>query len=255
LVTFLTIFFSLLWGTVFSGNAAAGLDCSLIPASYQGYYYDPGVPKPGSFEFKFVSRKGYRLKIDHRGKGELVTPSGTKSFEIPLKENEYLGSRIYVCHHPYSGDLVFFYMVIVGEEGWGKIVRLDHNTFNKKWEQVVRTTNLAPPVLEEDRTGEQIKVTILLSGSDFAGKLNLENGKFDWAYQTGLGLPDYSYGEPYREMYSFNFPNKRRVVIFPQIFGLTGEFPTNLIVEIKTGKILNLDEKSIKELLKDLVKD
>jgi len=197
-----------------------------IPASIQGHTI--AINFHADYEFKFAFNDEWRLQIDEKGKAEWINSGRTKTFVLPIGQDGNLAHEIFFF--TFKQDLVFIYKVYLDEfTAVGEIVRFDHKTLKKKWEKTISINDLFPP----RRAGN----AVYLSGSTFVAKLNLDNGKIIWR-QNLSNMPfafEYFSGvliKPYIDQ-------KNNTIVFPKIFRVAGEIPTNLIVDIESGEILN----------------
>lgn len=206
-----------------------------IPASIQGYVTESASP-PYEFRVRFYPF-GWHLTMDHAGKGELLNTQSKekKIFRIPLENQDWI-EKFYYCF--YKNDFIFLYEVTSGPEGAARIVRIDHKTLKEKWIKQIPAFNLGPPL--------KIKNTAFLTGIGFVGRLNLDNGDFDWMHDKlhgSGGIQDSinSFGEP------FTINN---VIVFPESrHSIFNRWPINLLVDLKSGKIIKKEQLRIKPLI------
>jgi hypothetical protein len=118
---------------------------------------------PLAHEFKFSASgisylvKNEKLFIGNNKQGILLTKEGN------IEKLYYL---------PSGGDLILFYGIGDGGEGWGKIARIGTSSRQIKWLTHMPAFNVGQPL--------QDKEAVYITGVGFIAKLNLKTGKYIW---------------------------------------------------------------------------
>jgi outer membrane protein assembly factor BamB len=101
--------------------------------------------------------KDEKIFIGKNTKGILLTKEGN------IEKLYYL---------PNSGDLILFYGMSSGGEGWGEIIRIAASSGQIKWRTHMPAFNVGQPLQEKE--------AVYVTGVGFIAKLNLTTGKYIW---------------------------------------------------------------------------
>ncbi|MFL6255246.1 MAG: hypothetical protein ACJ74T_09490 [Pyrinomonadaceae bacterium] len=176
---------------------------------------------PEAFEFE---AHGFTYHIKQNGNGWRKRGEHVRGFNLRFEH----GGLERVYFNDYGGRLLLVCEVGEGESGVGFVTLLEQPSMRARWKQSFDSLNVGEPLLE----GRHLYVT----GTGFAGKLNLETGEFDWIHED---LSDKREGEQ-KHFNSFERPElKGETVLFR-------ERPVynprrTLVLDKKSGKILRVE--------------
>ena len=194
-------------------QAAVAQECQFYKASPD----DKVVPTKFPFELK-----GKKLLINNDGTGEVKYSNGiVKEIKISLPKLFFIENLQFSdC----LGDIIVVCELSDGDNGCGRVFRLDKDRLIVKWYAEIPAFNVGEPLLQNKH--------LYLTSLDWVGKLAVKTGNYDW--QIG-GL----YTRPSGWYNSFLKPVIKNGKVYFTERGYADKMPyRTLIVGDKTGKIL-----------------
>ena len=168
-----------------------------------------------------------RYEINRDGSGKrLNSQNESLKFRLSLEEDGFLDRAIYFAE--YENDLLLISEIDYGCSGAGFILRLDGKTLKTKWMTDILGFNVPRGLIENN--------SAYLGGLGFAGKINLDTGKYIWKHEE--------FYRKYKESGAFNIFEtpviKGNEIIYTENREKYGD-PSNVIVFDKmNGKVIKV---------------
>jgi hypothetical protein len=177
----------------------------------------------GSAKWEFTSGTD-TYEIIGNGRGERRdSQNKVTAFKLPLAKSESISNRVYWAK--YETDLVIVYEVSEGGYGGGTIIRLNGTTLKPRWPAAnIGGFNVALGIID----GQDAYI----AASGFAGRLDLDTGKYLWKHD-----------DLYRK---FDKNGAFNIFEMPELDGETviftekveGKEPNYLVMDKATGRVM-----------------